>query len=653
MSTVEKSIRLYAWKTNYQTFRIVQGEDDSRTIRIQLFNTTAPVNLSKCSVMLYAVKPDSTVVYENCEILDMTNGLVSVTLDEQIAAVGGTVDCWIQVIGEGGTDLRFEGMNIQVGECNMTRDIQSSSEFKAFLEQSAKVGELEQEVKAARMGRATLAEKEQAQDSAIGTTASSLRREFGEEDEDIRDEFRNADTVLQRNIDVEKARLDQLAASPEIGEGDLEKEMGDLRVGDDGVTYGSAGTMVRERMNVRNVKAEKLTDFPEVQLPIEEVKRAIEQKGAETLASIPEDYTELSKEVSHLTDILAWGIQPTYVDDKMIYHFSGYSGTLAGSSITDFIEIPKFVKTIIIRNCKGGASGGDNRGSAFYSDNSESSYISGVQMMADGKEDIILNVPSKAKYFRITFPTSYKDKIKFYFDISQTILTMMGDNSAAKKPLYTSLSVFENFGVIGDSFASGEIYVNGQGNDYYNLSWGQILARQYGVECKNFSAGGLTTRTWLTSEAGLPNLLGSNARKIYYLALGINDYYSLGSDYLGSISDIKEDFTQNADTFYGNYGKIIGNIKVHAPNAKIVMFTIATLDGVAPQFSEAIINIANHFGIPHIVQRDDEYFLSDFYTSFVKGHPVAITYSGMAQAFARLLDKCMIENYDYFKDYVG
>lgn len=298
MSTVQKSIRLYAWKTNYQTFRIVQGEVDSRTFNIQLFSTTIPVNLSKCSVMLYAVKPDSNVVYTECDVLDATNGLVSVTLDEQIAAVEGTVDCWIQVIGEGGTDLRFEGMNIQVGECDITRSIESSSEFKAFLQQSAKVGELEQEVKAARMGSATLADKERAQDNALAGATSTLRAEFQSEDADIREELAHGDTVLQQNIDAEKARIDQLAASPEIGEGDLEKEMGDLRVGDDGVTYGSAGTAVRKRMAVRNVKAEKMTDMPEIQLPVQEVQQAIEQKGQEVLNSIPEEYTDLSEEVT-------------------------------------------------------------------------------------------------------------------------------------------------------------------------------------------------------------------------------------------------------------------------------------------------------------------------------------------------------------------
>lgn len=129
MSTVEKSIRLYAWKTNYHTFRIVQGEMDSRRFNIQLFSTTIPVTLHDCHVCFYAVKPDGKKAYLECEILDADTGLVSVELSAQVCAVDGTVDCWIQVVSDAGTDLRFEGMNIEVGECDLNESAESSNDF--------------------------------------------------------------------------------------------------------------------------------------------------------------------------------------------------------------------------------------------------------------------------------------------------------------------------------------------------------------------------------------------------------------------------------------------------------------------------------------------------------------------------------------------
>lgn len=58
----------------------------------------------------------------------------------------------------------------------------------------------------------------------------------------------NMDTNINRvenEIASERARIDQLVASPEIGEGDLEKEVGDLRIDTKGTTHGSAGTAVR------------------------------------------------------------------------------------------------------------------------------------------------------------------------------------------------------------------------------------------------------------------------------------------------------------------------------------------------------------------------------------------------------------------------
>ncbi len=178
MSTVEKSIRLYAWKTNYQTFQVVQGESNSRKFNIQLFSTTIPVDLTNCEVMFYAVKPDSTKVYVRCEVIDAENGLASVILTDQMCAVDGTVNCWVQVIDKGGTDLRFEGMNIEVSPCPMTTSIESSDDMQAFLQQAAKLAEIETEVKNARMGKENLRDKQASQDEALTDKAAAIKQEI-------------------------------------------------------------------------------------------------------------------------------------------------------------------------------------------------------------------------------------------------------------------------------------------------------------------------------------------------------------------------------------------------------------------------------------------------------------------------------------------
>ncbi len=225
---------------------------------------------------------------------------------------------------------------------------------------------------------------------------------------------------------------------------------------------------------------------------------------------------------------------------------------------------------------------------------------------------------------------------------------------------YVSLSMFEKFGVIGESYSSGAIYVlNEDGSQksagsYYNLSWGQMMARKLGTTCTNFSKGGLSTRTWLTDDKGLPLLLSTEPQNIYYLMLGINDKTKHGAEYIGTMSDIQEDYTQNADTFYGNYGKIISHIKAHAPNAKIIMSTMTGKTGTNKQFNDAIEAIAAHFGIPCVKQYENDFFNSDFYrNNIVVDHPTAPVYAGMANALQKMFETAVRDNVAYFNDYIG
>lgn len=218
---------------------------------------------------------------------------------------------------------------------------------------------------------------------------------------------------------------------------------------------------------------------------------------------------------------------------------------------------------------------------------------------------------------------------------------------------FVNLSLFQKFGVIGDSFASGALFFNNTYKEDYSKSWGQIMARNLGVTCTNYSKSGLTTKTWLTDSKGLSLVLSNDPEEIYYLVLGINDAYSLGSDYLGALTDITshESYVDYPDTFYGNYGKIIEQIQGHAPHAKLVMFETPHVTEAAITYNAAIVEIANHYGIPYINQRDDTFITSSFYwDNMVKGHPIAIAYSGMASAFERLLNNCIKNNVDYFKD---
>ena len=219
------------------------------------------------------------------------------------------------------------------------------------------------------------------------------------------------------------------------------------------------------------------------------------------------------------------------------------------------------------------------------------------------------------------------------------------------EPFQPSVALFEKIGVIGDSYSSGEIYPDGVKADKYNLSWGQIMARKNGVTCTNFSKGGLTTRNWLTDEMGLSKLNNSEPQNLYYINLGINDNSKLGTAYLGSESDIDS----GADTFYGNYAKIIKAVKAKAPHSKIILIDSAWTNRDTDPFFVATKNIATRFGIPLIKHRDDPFLSSSKFKQdlMVQGHPVAISYAAMANSFERLTMKTIRDNIAYFKDYRG
>ena len=226
---------------------------------------------------------------------------------------------------------------------------------------------------------------------------------------------------------------------------------------------------------------------------------------------------------------------------------------------------------------------------------------------------------------------------------------------------YGDFGFVENFGVIGDSYASGEVYTDADNengyiaDDYYNLSWGQVLARKYGSTCTNFSKGGLSTKTWLTDEKGLSLLNSESPKQLYFCALGINDQLKHGANYIGSITDIHNNPEENPDTFYGNYGRIIEAIKTKSPNAKIIFITYAYNYGATEiSFNNAIKAIASHYGVPCFDVYKRSFFsqYSWYHTGKKWNHPTAPIYAAMAKEYADMFEECVTGN-NYFEDYTG
>ena len=213
-----------------------------------------------------------------------------------------------------------------------------------------------------------------------------------------------------------------------------------------------------------------------------------------------------------------------------------------------------------------------------------------------------------------------------------------------------------NCGVIGDSYASGATDNNGVVTDHINISWPQICKRHYGCAFENYSFGGATTRTWLTNPNGLAKLNEDESKGCYIIALGINDNAILGSDYLGSITDMHTDPSTNPDTFYGNYGKIIDAIKQKNNSAKIVILNINQYapGSYVSMYNTAIQAIANKYNLPLMNQAENAHLSSEQYrTSIINNHPTTIEYNRMATAMNELFSLTVLKNIPYFNTYVG
>lgn len=154
--------------------------------------------------------------------------------------------------------------------------------------------------------------------------------------------------------------------------------------------------------------------------------------------------------------------------------------------------------------------------------------------------------------------------------------------------------IFRTIGCIGDSLASGEFQSRDENgmpgyHDFYEYSWGQFIARETGSKVYNFSKGGMTAETYITSFAEQKGYWDEDKLcQAYIIALGVNDILNQKQE-LGTVKDIRlDDFYSNTKNFAGNYAHIIQKLKVMQPNAKFFLMTMPSVtDELVNQKKEA------------------------------------------------------------------
>ena len=343
--------------------------------------------------------------------------------------------------------------------------------------------------------------------------------------------------------------------------------------------------------------------------------------------------------------------EESYTTDYFINYNNGRAQSGIGMSYTDYIEvIPNQTIKLISPIYFTPANSPDNRGLAFYNENKI--YISGYQYTKI-KQDTI-NVPNNAKYMRMT---RINNILIYYTSLMNIIKNHSIENQMKNFNHYNLYKSFLHVGVIGDSLASGEsAYKEGENTRYvdiYPQSWPQYMARMSGNTYYNFSVGGMTARTWLTNAKGYPLASdGNHPCEAYFIGLGQNDYRS---ETLGSASDINlSDYTQNANTFYGNYAGIIQRMKALYPKAKFFLVTMPSTANPITTFNTAIRYMTTIFDNCYLIDLEKDYLSYFASGSFIdsnkrSGHFNAIAYNYIAQLFAQAVSKIMLDNPNDFR----
>lgn len=212
--------------------------------------------------------------------------------------------------------------------------------------------------------------------------------------------------------------------------------------------------------------------------------------------------------------------------------------------------------------------------------------------------------------------------------------------------MYCTVSIFNSVGAIGDSYTAGSTkHSDSTWTAEREHSYIATMAKRAGISWSNYGVPGAHTRSYLTAADGMKKVLATSANDFYFLALGINDVNALGLSYLGN----EDDISSGADTFFGNYAKIINQLKGHAPNAKLCMIKPPFKDGDYPQFRDAVEKIAKHYDIPFIDPFNDPAFTNVIYTTMSDGHPTLAGYNAMGLAYERLFSKMVEDNVEYFR----
>jgi hypothetical protein len=370
------------------------------------------------------------------------------------------------------------------------------------------------------------------------------------------------------------------------------------------------------------------------------------------------------------------------------FDYAGNVKTGAAAAITDYIYVYNILKVkytgyIPVTSQKPSI--------VFYDKNKK--FISSVYAVSNSIINVDIDTPTSAVYMRASFfkTQTYKDftiysninnidalskNINYQLSLLQSYqsLSRNFDNTLNFNPQNLILdksgltSILHDIGFIGDSLASGEIVYKDQNvlyyKDIYSFSWGQRLCKLCEADGINYSSGGLTTASWLSifgtstvnsgwQPSGATALFSAKKHSTYMIALGMND-----SNKAVPIGNFDTDvdllnYNNNANTYIGNYCKIIQMIREKNVHSAIFCITYPSV------VSSTEVNGYNS-AVRLMVSKFDNCFLCDIYnylqsinlTKYVYGgHFTTQGYQFLAYVIANLIDIIIRDHMSFFNKF--
>lgn len=224
-------------------------------------------------------------------------------------------------------------------------------------------------------------------------------------------------------------------------------------------------------------------------------------------------------------------------------------------------------------------------------------------------------------------------------------------------------NIFNKISCIGDSLTegvfeyteNGEVKFAGKPQGLEPYSYPSQLARMINATVGNYGVGGATAKSWLETTACTDCFKEENKAQAYIIALGTND-----TNYDGDVNaDIDaSNYNNNADTFVGNYAKIIQKCLELQPKAKIFVVTIPKtrtnyhnawttgnnqIKAIAKKLGVYVLDV---FTYSESYDNPDEY-KKHFYTG---GHRNSVGYKRTAMEYATYISWIIYNNPNDFRN---